>query len=182
MTLMGGLVILVVVGLLLSSMIPALSDRLSLAGATSDFRVSLWKASMDMIRDHPWTGVGLDNFLYADRGRYIRPEAWQEPDLSHPHNIVLDFWARLGVVGLAAGVWIQIAYWRLAVRFARRPKRISIPTGALMTGLIGSMGATLAHGLVDQSYFLIDLAYAFMLAAGLVALLASRSADGSTAR
>ena len=51
-----------------------------------------------------------------------------------------------------------------------------------MTGLIGSMGATLAHGLVDQSYFLIDLAYAFMLAAGLVALLASRSTDGSAAR
>jgi O-antigen ligase len=170
MTLMGGLVILVVIGLLLSSMIPALSDRLSLAGATSDFRVSLWKASADMIGDHPWTGVGLDNFLYAYRGRYIRPEAWQEPDLSHPHNIVLDFWTRLGVVGLAAGVWIQVAYWRLAIRLARHPKRISIPTGALMTGLIGSMGATLAHGLVDQSYFLIDLAYAFMLAAGLPGL------------
>jgi hypothetical protein len=81
-------------------------------------------------------------------------------------------------LGLAAGVWIQVAYWRLAIRLVRHPKRISIPTGALMTGLIGSMGATLAHGLVDQSYFLIDLAYAFMLAAGLVALLESRSADG----
>ncbi len=178
MMLMSGLVVLVVVGLLLSSMIPALSDRLSLAGATSDFRVSLWKASVDMIGDHPWIGVGLDNFLYAYRGRYIRPEAWQEPDLSHPHNIVLDFWTRLGLLGLAAGIWIQVAYWRLAIRFTRRPKRISMPNGALMTGLIGSMGATLAHGLVDQSYFLIDLAYAFMLAAGLVALLESRSADG----
>jgi hypothetical protein len=38
-----------------------------------------------------------------------------------------------------------------------------------MVGLLAAMAATLAHGLVDQSYFLIDLAFAFMLAAGLVA-------------
>ena len=39
--------------------------------------------------------VGLDNFLYAYRGRYILDAAWQEPNLNHPHNIVLDFATRL---------------------------------------------------------------------------------------
>jgi O-antigen ligase len=172
---LGGLLILAVVALLVGSQIPSLSGRLSLSGATTDFRVSLWKASVDMIKDHPWTGVGLDNFLYAYRGRYIRPEAWQEPSLSHPHNVVLDYWTRLGVVGLAAGVWIQVAFWGLALRSAKRPSPGSHFSNPLLIGLIGSMGATLAHGLVDQTYFLIDLAYAFMLAAGLLAQLASRS-------
>ena len=30
----------------------------------------------------------LRDFLYAYRGRYLLPEAWQEPSLSHPHNVV----------------------------------------------------------------------------------------------
>ena len=148
-----------------ASQIPALAGRLSLTGETTDFRVNLWRASVDMIRDHPWTGVGLDNFLYAYRGRYIRPEAWQEPNLSHPHNIILDFWTRLGLFGLAAGIWIQIAYWRLGLCLVRRRSGFR----PWMVGLLAAMAATLAHGLVDQSYFLIDLAFAFMLAAGLVA-------------
>ena len=162
---LGGLAILALILLLLGSQVPTLSARLSLSGATTDFRVSLWKASVAMIKDHPWIGVGLDNFLYAYRGRYIRPEAWQEPSLSHPHNLLLDFWSRLGVLGLAAGIWMQVAFWR-SVLCRVDSQRV------LVIGLISSMGATLAHGLVDQTYFLIDLAYAFMLAAGLAALLA----------
>jgi putative inorganic carbon (HCO3(-)) transporter len=133
-----------------------------------------------MIKDHPWTGVGLDNFLYAYRGRYIRPEAWQEPSLSHPHNIVLDFWSRLGVLGLAAGVWLQVAFWRIAVRLFRRAGQTSGASLPLLIGLMGAMGATLAHGLVDQTYFLIDLAYAFMLTIGLVALLSDHGHHPST--
>jgi O-antigen ligase len=174
---LGVLALLALIALLIGSQIPALEGRLSLSGATTDFRVSLWKASAAMIADHPWTGVGLDNFLYQYRGRYIRPEAWQEPSLSHPHNIFLDFWSRLGILGLAAILWLQIAFWRLALgRFKGTPPN-SRSTRPLLIGLIGTMGATLAHGLVDQTYFLIDLAYAFMLTAGLVSLLAAKSPE-----
>jgi len=170
---LGVLVILALIALLLGSQIPTLSGRLSLSGATSDFRVSLWKASVEMIADHPWAGVGLDNFLYAYRGRYIRPEAWQEPGLSHPHNILLDYWTRLGLLGLAAGIWLQVAFWKTALGLIKRPT--PHPSNFPIAGLIGSMGAVLAHGLVDQSYFLVDLAYAFMLTAGLMALLGARN-------
>ena len=31
------------------------------------------------------------------------PEAWREPNISHPHNWVLDFWIQMGVLGLVAG-------------------------------------------------------------------------------
>jgi uncharacterized membrane protein YedE/YeeE len=39
---------------------------------------------------------------------------------------------------------------------------------ALVLGLTGSLAYTLAHGLVDASYFFVDLAFAFLLALGLV--------------
>ena len=30
--------------------------------------------------------MGLNNFLYQYRTRYVLPDAWEELDLSHPHN------------------------------------------------------------------------------------------------
>jgi O-antigen ligase len=145
---------------------PRFTSLFDLQSGTSFFRLNLWRSTLDMIRDHPLLGVGLDNFLYAYRGRYIRPAAWQEPDLSHPHNLILDYWSRLGILGLAAGVWLQIAFWRLALPL----RRLADPDDrALALGLMAGMVDFVAHGLVDNSYFLVDLAFAFMLSLGLVA-------------
>jgi O-antigen ligase len=134
------------------------------------FRLQLWRSSWMMFRDHLWLGVGPDNFLYQYRGRYILPAAWQEPHLSHPHNILLDYSCRLGLGGLAAGVWLQVAFWRLALPLRRLTDR---DQRALALGLMGSMVNFLTHGLVDASYFVIDLAFAFFLTLCVVQWLAS---------
>ncbi len=142
----------------------------SRSGATF-FRLQLWRASRTMFRDHPWLGVGPDNFLYQYRGRYILPAAWQEPDLSHPHNVLLDYGCRLGVGGLVAGIWLQAAFWRLALPL----RRLADPDRrALAMGLMGSMVNFLAHGLVDASYFLIDLAFVFFLTIAMVQWLSQK--------
>lgn len=131
-------------------------------GSTGFFRLKLWQASLNMLADHWPLGIGLDNFLYQYRTRYILPEAWQEPNLSHPHNLVLDFGTRLGLGGIVVLLWLQIAFWRNAWRlYQKRPN-------ALLLGLMGSMVVFLAHGLVDNSYFLVDLAFAFFLTVGVV--------------
>jgi O-antigen ligase len=133
---------------------------------TGFFRLKLWQASLTMLRDHWPLGVGLDNFLYQYRTRYILPDAWQESNLSHPHNLILDFGTRLGVGGIVLLLWLQIAFWRNAWRLYRRT------AASLALGLIGSMAACLSHGLVDHSFFLVDLAFAFFLTAGIIQKLA----------
>jgi O-antigen ligase len=133
---------------------------------TQVFRIALWRSALNMIREHPVLGVGPDNFLYAYRGRHMLPEAWQEPGLSHPHNVVLDFAARLGLLGLGAFIWIQVAFWRTAycvLRDARRPSSLNIEHSSLTIGLMASMVDFLVHGLVDAAYFVVDLAFVFML-------------------
>jgi O-antigen ligase len=136
--------------------------------STSFFRLKLWQSTLRMIRDQPVTGVGLGQFLYEYRGRYILPGAWQEPDLGTPHNFLLSYWARLGIVGLAAGVWMQVAFWRLAWGTQKRLKEIDPAARALVVGLMGGMAASVAHGMVDALYYLIDLAFLFFLMLGLV--------------
>jgi O-antigen ligase len=134
-----------------------------------------------MFRDHPLLGVGLDNFLYQYRSHYILPEAWQEPNLSHPHNIVFDYLSRLGFLGFAAGLWLQVAFWRMALQVYQRlaasvrivGARHAAPVEdrdllALTAGLMASMADMLAHGLVDNSFFLVDLAFAFCLTLALM--------------
>ena len=137
-------------------------------GGTSFFRIALWKSTLEMIRDHLLIGVGPDNFLYAYRDRYLRPEAWAESALSHPHNVVLDFAARLGLIGLGTFVWMQIAFWRTGIFALRTAKSLSIENWALLIGLMASMVDFLAHGLVDAAYFVVDLAFVFMLTLALV--------------
>jgi len=151
-----------------------LSSLFDLQEGTSFLRLKLWQASIQMALDHPLQGVGLDNFLYV-YPRYRLPEAWAEPDLSHPHNIVLDWWLRLGVLGLAALAVMLVDFFRRAFRALGST---SESARALALGLVASMVAALVHGLIDNSYFLIDLAAVFMLSYGLVVVLERMKAEG----
>lgn len=131
-------------------------------------RLYVWQAAIVMAIDHPITGVGLDNFLYQ-YPRYMLPEAALEPDVSHAHNIFLDFWTRLGILGLAAMAWLQYHFWRtgaqLLTRFSPGPER------TFVLAVMASMLDFLVHGLLDNSYFLIDLAYIFWLSYALLTVL-----------
>ncbi len=146
---------------------PRFAGLLDPHSGTLFFRLQLWRASWKMFLDHPWLGVGPDNFLYQYRGRYILPSAWQEPHLSHAHNVLLTFATRLGIPGLAVGLWLHAAFWRHGLALGRSGG-VSRDCRALALGLMGSMAYTLAHGLVDASYFFVDLALAFLLGLGLV--------------
>ncbi len=136
------------------------------ADSTTFFRLKLWQASGSMLQEHWLLGVGLDNFLYQYRTRYILPEAWQEPNLSHPHNLILDFGTRLGIGGIALLLALQWTFWRNSWRLYKSESEIRM----LALGLMGSMMTFLAHGLVDNSYFLVDLAFIFFLTMGLIGI------------
>jgi O-antigen ligase len=135
--------------------VPRFAALLDLERGTTFFRLKLWRSSLRMIRDRPLLGVGPGNFLAAYRTRYVLPAAWEEFSLEHPHSIYLDHWTRLGLLGVVAGVAVQVSFWwRLGRRSERDP---------LTVGLAGSMAALLAHGLVDNAIFFPDLALAFFL-------------------
>ncbi|MFQ5397966.1 MAG: O-antigen ligase family protein [Anaerolineae bacterium] len=158
--------------LALALRVPQLTGRLDVRGTTGVFRVHLWRASVNMFRDHPWFGVGLDNFLYAYRGRYILQAAWQEPNLNHPHNILLDFATRLGALGLITGGWM---FAQLAALLRRLRASAAAEWTPLVVGLGGALVDVVMHGLVDHSFFLVDLSFAFYLMLGTAVWLANQA-------
>jgi O-antigen ligase len=133
---------------------------LNLKAGTAFFRLKLWHSTLNMIADHPLTGVGLDNFLYYYRSRYVLPSAWGELDLSHPHNLILDAWTRLGIAGVAVVTWLLVSFFRLVWR---QLHTVSGDRHALLLGLLAAMVGGLAHGMLDHALFLIDLAFVFGL-------------------
>ncbi|MCA9969134.1 MAG: O-antigen ligase family protein, partial [Anaerolineales bacterium] len=168
-----------IAALFIAQQVPALAGRLDLTGATGVFRINLWRASLNMALDHPLTGVGLDNFLYAYRGRYILDAAWQEPNLNHPHNILLDFATRLGLLGLLSGGWLL---WQLARMLRRALATAPAAWQPVAVGGAGALAAMLAHGLVDHSFFLVDLAFVFYLLLGTAVWLAQTAEPSSGER
>jgi O-antigen ligase len=166
------LTVAVVVFLLAATLLLALAGTERLTSlletekGTTFFRLQLWRSSLAMIRDHPFLGVGLDNFLYQYRSHYVLPTAWEEFNLSHPHNLFLDFWLRLGLGGLTVLAWLVVAFFRRGWRlYGALPAG---PDALLVAGLMAGMVNFLAHGLVDNAFFLVDLAYVFMLMLALV--------------
>ncbi|MGB9723004.1 MAG: O-antigen ligase family protein [Chloroflexia bacterium] len=127
-------------------------------------RLELWRKAWVLVEQSPWVGLGLDAFYSHYRALFGEKEAYW-----NPNNGVLEFWTRLGLVGLAAGIWL---YGTWLVR-AFRTYRHDIGTAGriLSLGLLGSVVYALAHGMLDGLFFAPDWAATFWLAYGLLALL-----------
>ncbi|MCA1666915.1 MAG: O-antigen ligase family protein [Thermomicrobia bacterium] len=127
-------------------------------------RLNIWASAARMLRDHPAWGVGLDQFI-SQYPRYLSPDAWQERFTSHPHNLILDFYVRLGLLGLAWLIFTVVPFlvrgWRVAMR---RKAEGDLLRFAVVIGATGALVDFTVHGMVDQDYFLHMLAYGFWFA------------------
>jgi len=129
---------------------------------TGFLRIQLWRSAWQMALDHSLLGVGPDQFLYYYRSNYLLPAAWQEPNLNHPHNVLLDWWTRLGLPGLVLGIgWLGAGVWGIW-RWLRRSVS-DTRVAALALGALAAAAAGLAHGLIDVSYALPELMLVWVL-------------------
>lgn len=115
-------------------------------------RLWLWEAAVTLLSQSPIFGIGPDNFLYLHTD-HLSPEAWREPNLSHPHNIALDAWLSTGIFGAAA---LAASYGYLFVKLGSL--KLTPPNNWLLRGVLVATAIGALHGLVDNSYFLPELA------------------------
>ena len=137
--------------------------RSALDGGSVSLRVDIWASALSMIRDSPVWGYGPDQFLYAYAPRYILPTAWNERFTSHAHNLVLDAWIRLGLIGaVAAGVALIVVFRAVYLKRNGRASRDWLSSAAVV-----ALAAAMVHGLIDNAYFGHDLAMSSWLLAWL---------------
>jgi len=146
-----------------------LTVRGDVAGGSTPVRLLLWREAIGYIRLHP-LGIGLDQFVQyhnPNSGRsLIDPSliGTSEQYAAHPHNLLLDIWLRLGPLGLAVFGWLLVRFFSVSRAQLRDPVAL---------GALAAITAALVHGLVDNFYFVPDLALTFWL----LLALAERSAQ-----
>jgi len=116
-------------------------------------RFMIWDASMEMINDSPFFGIGPGTFqeVYLDyQQRFTTPYLeWAVPQ---PHNTLLAFYLQSGMVGFIGFVLILLF-------LCKRARTDDVVFLFLVYFLV--------HGLVDTLYWKNDLAMIFVLVAGI---------------
>lgn len=88
-----------------------------------------------------------------------KKQFWQPLEIyMYPHNIILNFWSELGLLGVLLFIWIMIKYFYTSILNLRMNNY-----RYLNIGLTCAMIVIIVHGLVDVPYFKNDLAVMFWL-------------------
>ena len=125
-------------------------------------RTGIWKAAVRTARERPVVGFGLESFAVASRRQQLR----ERPiPVRYAHNLPLEAWVELGVVGLA----LILALFATVVRTTLRARRgIGVLLGPAAI-------AFLVANLLDWQWHLAGSAAAFAIAVGgLIASAAGR--------
>ncbi len=168
-------------------------DRASLRDLSGQIRRQQWKETIEMLTDNRLlTGAGLDNYQralkpYHQEGIFVKdyrdPEwhrkvvwdekyhkkAWQPVEIYlYPHNIFLNFWTEITLLGAILFIWL---IFRVIFDLVKILKRLNSTQKGIAYGILGSLLVILIHGLVDVPYFKNDLAVLFWLIISLAAIL-----------
>lgn len=126
-------------------------------------RIHMWEAGARMVRDHPWTGVGLQD-LHPIYEAY-KSAAAIEP-VGHLHSVYVQVAATMGVFGLLALLLLVIGLMRAASRRFRDSRRSPISGGgfgaAISLGVSAALVGFLVSGLMEWNFGdeeLLDLLY-----------------------
>jgi O-antigen ligase len=140
-------------------------------------RMALWKDTLEIIRDRPWTGAGLGSFEFAFTRVQSQELAYT---VEHAHNDYLEFSAELGI---PAAALLFLTFFFLAARTLQTSLRArSSRTRALALGILAGTSALLIHSLADFNLHIPANALVFSVLLGMgVAMSAEASASAGGA-
>lgn len=106
-------------------------------------RPNIWRATWQLIKDHPVAGVGFGGYWVAIT-EYHRGSGEATPQQAH--SDYLELLASGGLIGLAIGIWFTFVF----VKAARRQARGDDPyIRAARSGALAGIVAVAVHSLVD---------------------------------
>ncbi|MDP2671543.1 MAG: O-antigen ligase family protein [bacterium] len=114
-------------------------------------RLCFWDGTKKLLADRPLQGSGLDAF----RLEYPKYATCNREKNEYPHNIFLNFWTQIGLVGLLAFLWVTLL---LVFELLRYREGVF-----LRIFLCASFVVIYTHGLVDVPFFKNDLSAQFWL-------------------
>lgn len=112
-------------------------------------RLAVWRNSLDLASDYPFTGVGLAGFRMAYSSYTLLVHVGYT---SHAHNLLLDIWLKQGALGLLALGWLL-----------SRVAQLGPSASPWRPAALSSLGVIWLHGLVDDPFYGYDPRMALLL-------------------
>ena len=168
------------------TIISKIKGRITITQLTQSFsfkrRIATWKFTALMIKDHPLLGSGLGTFKYNTlryQARFF--DQGQNRSLypygiaNKAHNEYLQFWAEIGIIGLAIFIWLMITYFNYGIRYLKREKNEQ--KQGIVIGLMGAVVAVLVDGIFGFPLHLPATIVLFWLVLALTFVMIKREAD-----
>lgn len=162
----SGLVILLLVliagGILFTALQP-IQEKILLKDWSGFVRFTMWGETLNMLKDNWFFGAGLAGYKTAIVPFHESRE-WIEIYL-YPHNIILNFWSELGLLGLAALIWLFDKFAKMCYALLKSPPlgKRRVRGNLFAITAICAMAVIIIQGLVDVPYFKNDLSVLFWI-------------------
>lgn len=151
---------LVIIGGVIALFIPKAQALITFSDAAGQNRLMLWELALQHLIVSPINFIfGAGILGYAKIQDAVRDPLIIEP-LLYPHNIFLNFWTEIGLLGLIAFVLVFVSTYIKGLKKAS-PSWLTL-------GALAAVTAIAVHGLIDVPYFKNDLAILFWIFIALV--------------
>jgi len=125
------------------------------------FRMKLWTEAVEIIKDYPVFGSGLNT--YTEVVQEYTPEGERG---IYPHNCYLQMAAETGILGLGAFLWMILT---LFISVLRSLKRIRGELySAFLVSLLAGLFGFLLHSFVDTALYSLQLSSLMWFVTGLI--------------
>jgi len=151
-----------------------INEKILMQDFSGKIRTSMWSETWEMLKDNPITGAGLAGYQqtiepYHNYNIWIGKTMQPVEIYLFPHNIFLNFWSELGLLGLVVFILIVGKYFYIVIRLWWQNKGAgSRVSTTIPLSLLCLMLVIIVHGLVDAPYLKNDLAVMFWLFIGII--------------
>lgn len=132
------------------------------ADSSNDYRIRMWKITLELIRDNWLVGVGFGHLPFkAAFGKYTRTMPTY-----HAHNTYLETMAEMGVIGFIVFISFLFVLFKYSIKklIKGNDKYIKIVSSGILSGL----AAVLVHGLVENILYIPRIITTFWILVGLL--------------
>jgi O-antigen ligase len=117
---------------------------------TARDRLYMWSSGAQIIRDHPWTGVGIGGVKRVYTA-YKHPQSLRD-QRTHLHSNLMQVGAERGLIGLGCWLWIWVAFYWQAWRIYRGIEAHARQARALVVGSLAGVTGFHVAGLTEYTF------------------------------
>lgn len=121
-------------------------------------RITIWKGTFGMIREHPFLGMGLGTYMDYFQKYVIKAF------IQYAHNCYLQIWAESGIFSLLSFILFTGSIFYRGIRSLR----FGASDDFILLGFVCAFSGTLVHLFFDNHLYSLQLSFLFWFMAGLI--------------